>query len=270
MTRVHNPLRLFEGDHQPHEPFWRVRDAADSDSGEPEIDFYGYISEYSWFDDDITPKLFKEALYGSGKGGPVTVRMNSGGGEVFAASVIKSLLVEYPGRVTVRIDGLAASAATIVAMGGDVIKMQDSAYMMIHDPSTLAFGTIDELKRALDLLKVIKEGIIDGYSSRTRLAPEKLARMMTDETWMTAQDALEMGFIDEVISGPGAYTMPAIANALQMYRNVPDAVLQAFQPLNVPAEPVSSEPDWTEDMEREAQSLRERVVTILRKENENA
>lgn len=246
---MNQPIRIYEGSTKPHEPFWRVRDADVSESGEPEIEFYGFISEYSWFDDDITPKMFKDALYGTGKGGPVTVRMNSGGGEVFAASVIKSLLVEYPGRVTVRIDGLAASAATIVALGGDVVKMQDSAYFMIHDPSIMAWGTIETIKQALDLLKTIKDGIIEGYTNRTKLAGEKLARMMTDETWMTAKQALEFGFIDEIIVNKDkeAMNVPgagSILNALRNYQHVPPDLIASYQageaeadaPVSAPAE----------------------------------
>ena len=127
------PMRVLEGSAKPYEPFWRVVDAAESESGEPEIEFYGYISEYSWWDDDITPAKFKADLLNIGKGGPVTVRINSGGGEVYAASAIRAMIVDYPGQVTTRIDGLCASAATLVAMAGDVVKMQDSAYFMIHE-----------------------------------------------------------------------------------------------------------------------------------------
>jgi len=237
------PLRVFEGTANPYEPFWRFRNSTETESGEPELEFYGYISEFSWWEDDITPKLFKDDLYKNGMGGPITIRMNSGGGEVFAASVIKSIIVEYPGRVTVRIDGLAASAATIVAMGGDVIKMQDSAYFMIHDPSAVAWGTIDEFKRVLKLLETIKEGIIDGYLGKTHLGPEKLAKMMTDETWMTAQEAYGYGFIDEVIVTSDKkmnFKNLAVMNALRHYQNVPDDLKSMLQAQDEPDQPVTT------------------------------
>lgn len=227
------PMRIFEGAAKPHEPFWRCVDAAASDSGDPELEFYGYISEYSWFEDDITPAKFKKDLYQLGAGGPVTIRMNSGGGDVIAASVIRSMLVEYPGQVTVRIDGLAASAATYVATAGDVVKMQDTAFFMIHDPSILAMGNEDDLKAAIDLLKTVKSGIIDAYTAKTQLTPEKLAKMMSAETWMTAKEAREMGFVDEVIGTPvkaGAGANVAILNALTNYLNVPAAVRAALEP----------------------------------------
>lgn len=229
------PIRLFEGSHDPHQPFWIFRDAAQSESGEPELEFYGFISEYSWFEDDITPRLFKDDLYKNGKGGPVTIRMNSGGGEVVAASVIRSILVDYPGQVTVRIDGLAASAATFVALAGDRILMQDTAYFMIHDPSALAWGTIEDIKQVLDLLKTIKGGMVDAYQAKTQLGAEKLARMMTDETWMSANEAKTYGFIDEVITTktkvfPGApAAKAAITNALRNYNHVPEGLLEQLR-----------------------------------------
>lgn len=224
------PFRIFEGEAKPHEPFWKLRDAAASESGEPELEFYGVISEYSWYEDDITPELFKKDLYKLGNGGPITIRMNSGGGDVIAASVIRSILVDYPGNVTVRIDGLCASAATFVAMAGNVVRMQDTAFFMIHDPTIMAWGNIDDLRKAIDLLKTVKSGIIDAYTAKTHLSIEQLSKMMSAETWMTAKAALENGFIDEVIAIPGAVE-PVQNLAILNYVNVPEALLKP------PAEP---------------------------------
>lgn len=239
-----NPIRIFEGNAQPHQPFWRFRDAVEADGPEPEMELYGYISEYSWFQDEITPKLFKDELYAKGQGKPITVRINSGGGDMLAASVIRATLVDYPGKVTVRIDGLAASAATYVAMAGDVVRMQDSAYFMIHDPWTVAIGNVDELKKSIDLLKTLKDGIMDTYLSKTSLSREKLSKMMSNETWMTAQEAKDLGFVDEVIAGKGQRAQNSVlVNALRDYANVPAALRgilqQAEQPDN---EPLSDQP----------------------------
>lgn len=230
------PLRLFAGNAKPYEPFWVFRNA--TDGSEAELEFYGPISEYSWWGDEITPKKFKEDLNKYGAGGPITIRMNSGGGDVIAASVIKSILMEYPGQVTVMIDGLAASAATVVAMAGDIINIHDSAYFMIHDPSTWVWGTIDEIKQVLDVLKTIKEGIIDVYNKRTELGIERLSRMMTDETWMTAREAHEAGFVDEVITEKITKRAAATAQSalLQNYVHVPAPLLSAItSPVNEPA-----------------------------------
>lgn len=218
------PMRIFEGSAQPHQPFWHFRDALASESGEPELEFYGMISEFSWFEDEISPKLFKDDLYSKGKGGPITVRMNSGGGDMIAASVIRSIIVDYPGRVTVRIDGMVASAATFVAMAGDVVKMQDTAFFMIHDPSIMAYGKVDELKAAIDLLKTVKSAIIDAYQIKTKMPSEKIGKMMSDETWLTAHEAQALGFVDEIISAPGAKKAPKNL-AIMNYVNVPAELL---------------------------------------------
>lgn len=236
------PIRCFDGSHKPHEPFWLFRNAAD---GDVELEFNGYISEYSWLDDEITPKIFKDDLYRYGAGGPITIRMNSYGGDVIAASQIRSIIQDYPGRVTVQIDGIAASAATVVALAGDVIRMQETAYFMIHDPGVtvfMAFLNIDELSMLLDNMKAVKEGIVNAYESRTGLSRARLAKLMADETWMDAQRAMDLGFVDEVIKGQKqnlAGALPknaAIVNALRNFVNVPAALLE-----NLSSEPVVNE-----------------------------
>jgi ATP-dependent Clp protease, protease subunit len=195
------PIRVIEGNAKPFEPFWTFRNAADGESGETELEFNGPISEFSWLGDEITPKKFKDDLYKFGAGGPVTVLMNSEGGEVFAASAIRSTLQEYPGKVTVDIIGLAASAATIVMTGADHVRIRESAWMMIHDPSTIAWGNIDDFKAVIDVLKTIKDGIVDSYETKTKIAKDKLSKMMSDVTWMTARQAVDLGFADEVVTG---------------------------------------------------------------------
>lgn len=240
-----SPMRVIEGSAKPFEPFWTLRNAADSESGEPEIEFYGAISEYSWWDDDITPAKFKSDLQALGQGGPVTIRIHSGGGDVFAASAIRAMIMDYPGRVTTRIDGLCASAATYVATAGDRVLMQDSGFFMIHNPWTIAWGGVDELKAAINLLKTIKAGIVEAYQSKTSLETNVLERMMDAETWMTAQQAQELGFVDEVITSPAKN----YANAQNM------AILNYFT--NVPADLLAEEipcveGETTEDVPEEA------------------
>ena len=257
------PIRVFEGITKPNERFWRVIDAANSDSGEPEIEFYGYISEYSWWDDDITPAMFKADLMNIGQGGPVTIRIHSGGGDVFAASAIRAMIMDYPGKVTTRIDGLCASAATYVAMAGDVVRMQDSAFFMIHDPWMVIMGTADDLKTGVELLKSIKQGIVETYQSKTQLPAEKLDKMMSAETWMTAQEARELGFVDEVISQPvktfdRVLQNAAVLNCLQNYSNVPPVLLETSEQAPAIAEDSPTPPDeGADDTEREAKNLRD-------------
>jgi ATP-dependent Clp protease, protease subunit len=235
-----DPIRCFEGTAQLHEAFWVFRDA--ENGGEPELEFNGYISEWSWFDDDITPQMFRDDLKKYGKDGPITIRMNSYGGDVIAASLINAIIRDYPGRVTVQIDGIAASAATVVAVAGDVIRMQETAFFMIHDPSVVFFlaqVNIEEMTRLTDSLKAVKEGIMNAYETKTGLSRSRLSKLMTDETWMDAQKALDLGFIDEVLHAETKkIQMPienaAYVNALHNYVNVPEVLKN--RPVNQPAE----------------------------------
>ena len=256
----HNPIRCFEGNAKPYEPFWTWVDVQD---GDPELNLYGVISEYSWFEDDITPKIFKDQLYQNGKGGPITLKINSPGGDVIAASVMRSIMSDYPGDITVQIDGVAASAAVIVAIAGKTVRIMDSAYMMIHDPGVvvfIAYLDIDTLGKLRDDLKSIKDGIVPAYAAKTNLSEDRIARMMSRETWMSAREAVEFGFADEIITG-GQKPNPesrisniAFVNALQSYQNVPPA-LMSFTSEETPA-PV--------DVERESRiaRLREKVTQI--------
>ena len=231
---MNKPIRCFDGNAKPFEPFWAFRDAAETESGETEIEFYGPISEFSWWGDEVTPKMFKDQLYGNGKNGPVTVRLNSPGGDVIAASVISATMRDYPGKVTIKIDGMAASAAVMVALGGDVVKIQPSAYMMIHDPMVgiMGYFGVEELKGLVDELKVIKSGIIEGYMAKTKLEAEKLSKLMNDETWMTASEAVAYGFADEVITAPSkAGNKVNYLNVLQNHCvNIPLALRASTQP----------------------------------------
>jgi ATP-dependent protease ClpP protease subunit len=225
------PVRIIEGTAKPFERFWNLRSAEDSESGEPEIEFYGPISEYSWWGDEITPQLFKDDLAALGGGGPVTIRIHSPGGDVFAASAIRAMIADYPGKVTTRIDGLCASAATYVAMAGDHVVMQDSAFFMIHDPWTITIGGVEELKTTINFLKTIKNGIVETYQNKTHMEAEELERMMSNETWMTARQAQEKGFVDEVVSVGDAKPFKlqlqnmAVLNCLNSYQNVPEELL---------------------------------------------
>ena len=271
---IHNPIRCFDGNAQPHEPFWTFINQADSESGLTELELSGVISEFSWMGDEITPQLFKDQLYAVGKGGPVLLKVNSPGGDVVAASRMRAILTDYPGPVTARVDGMAASAAVAVVMAASRVKMMDSAYMMIHDPSVvvvLAMLDIETLTSLRDELKSIKDGLVPIFAERTGLAEDKLARMMTNETWMSAREAVELGFADEVITAGQKKTVAdkAFVNCLNTFAHVPPALMQALQTVNPASDLDSSEP-FDAEKERQAQSLRIRVNQILNKEIPNA
>ena len=157
----------------------------------------GVIAEESWINDEITPKQFKsELMSGSGD---ITLWINSPGGDVFAASQIYNMLMDYKGDVTVKIDGLAASAASVIAMSGTKVLMSPVSQIMVHNPMTVAIGNAEEISKAIDMLSEIKESIINAYELKTNLPRDEISKMMDSETWMNARKAVELGFADEIM-----------------------------------------------------------------------
>ena len=176
-------------------PFWRwVRDKT---SGERTLYLNGPISEQTWWGDEVTPQAFKDDLLAGS--GDVTVWINSPGGDVFAAASIFNMLKEYSGKITVKIDALAASAASVVAMAGDQVCMSPVSMLMIHNPATIAIGDSEEMLRAKALLDEVKESILNAYETKTGLSRTKLSHMMDSESWMNAHKAVELGFADSIL-----------------------------------------------------------------------
>ena len=158
----------------------------------------GMISDETWYGDEVTPQLFKDELYAGN--GNITVWINSPGGDVFAAAQIYNMLRDYKGSVTVKIDGIAASAASVIAMAGDNVLMSPVSMMMIHNPATVAFGDHTEMAKAIEMLEGVKDSIINAYSLKTGMSRAKLSRLMDAETWMDATKAVELGFADDIIT----------------------------------------------------------------------
>lgn len=175
--------------------FWKWKNQAD---GERILELNGTIAEESWFDDDVTPAMFKEELFAGS--GPITVWINSPGGDCIAASQIYTMLMGYKGDVTIKIDGIAASAASVVAMAGTTVLMAPTALIMIHNPATVAFGDHVDMEKAIDMLSEVKESIINAYEIKTGLPRKQLACMMDDTTWMNAKKAVELGFADDILA----------------------------------------------------------------------
>ena len=181
--------------------FWNwIRDETAPDARILRLE--GAIAEESWFDDEVTPAAFKAEL--ASGGGPITVWINSPGGDCVAAAQIYNMLMDYPADVTVRIDGIAASAASVIAMAGTKVQMSPVSVMMIHNPLTVAMGDSDEMRRAIQLLDEVKESIINAYEIKTGLSRARLSHLMDGETWMNAKKALELGFCDEILYQPEA------------------------------------------------------------------
>ena len=158
----------------------------------------------------MTPALFRDEL--SKVSGNLTVWLNSPGGDVFAASQIYSMLKSHKGKVTVKIDGIAASAASVVAMAGDETLIAPTALMMIHDPSTSAMGNKADMEKAIELLEEVKESIINAYETKSHLSRNKIAKLMSDETWLNAKKAHEMGFVDGILFADNKKSVPEKEN----------------------------------------------------------
>ena len=179
--------------------FWNwldVKDEADAPE-ERVLEINGEIASESWFDDDVTPKLFKDELL-SGNG-PITIWLNSPGGDCIAASQIYSMLMDYAGEVTIKIDGIAASAASVIAMAGTKVLMAPTALMMIHNPMTMAWGDKSEMTKAIEMLDEVKESIVNAYEIKTGMSRAKISHLMDSETWMNANKAIELGFADDIL-----------------------------------------------------------------------
>lgn len=180
---------------------WKSKPVMDQDGQGEKLErtlfLNGTIAEESWFDDDVTPQLFKKELFSAG--GDITIWINSPGGDCVAAAQIYNMLMEYKGQVTIKIDGLAASAASVIAMAGSRVLMSPVSMLMIHNPATIAFGDKAEFQKAIAMLSEVKESIINAYELKTGLPRVKLAHLMDAESWMNANKAVELGFADGIL-----------------------------------------------------------------------
>lgn len=165
--------------------------------GERTLFLNGEISDETWFGDEVTSKLFKSELESSQ--GDITIWINSPGGDVFVAAQIYNMLMDYHGNVKVKIDGIAASAASVIAMAGTEVIISPVAMMMIHNPMTVAIGDSKEMQKASEMLSEVKESIINAYEIKTGLARSKIAHLMDAESWFNAKKAVELGFADEIL-----------------------------------------------------------------------
>ena len=182
--------------------FWNWTNQAPTET-EPEqriLTLNGTIAEESWFDDDITPQLFREEL--NAGSGDITVWINSPGGDCVAAAQIYNMLMDYRGSVTVKIDGIAASAASVIAMAGTRVLVSPVSMLMIHNPATMAMGDAAEMQKAIAMLDEVKESIINAYEIKTGMSRAKLSHLMDAETWMDAHTAVDLGFADEIMTRP--------------------------------------------------------------------
>ena len=182
--------------------FWKFKTVKnktgeDEESTENVLFLNGVIASESWWEDEITPKMFRDEL--EKYSGDITVFINSPGGDCFAASEIYTALKEHKGKVTVKINGIAASAASVIAMAGDMVEMSPTSLIMIHNPSMMLYGEASELEQGIDFLNEVKESIINAYQIKTGLSRSKISHLMDAETWFNAHAAHDYGFCDRVL-----------------------------------------------------------------------
>ncbi len=175
--------------------FWNWAKCEGSDTRTLYIN--GVIAEESWYGDEITPALFRsELISGSGD---IEVWINSVGGDCIAAAQIYNMLMDYPYNVTMKIDGIAASAASVISMAGTKVLMSPVSVMFVHNPLTVAIGDSEEMQKAIAMLDEVKESILNAYEIKTGMSRAKLSHLMDSETWMSANKAVELGFADGIL-----------------------------------------------------------------------
>ncbi len=227
--------------------FWNW--TKDEESGVRTLYLNGTIAEESWFDDDVTPKAFKADL--TAGEGDIVIWINSPGGDCVAASQIYTMLMDYHGLVTVKIDGIAASAASVIAMAGTKVLMAPTALMMVHNPASIAIGDTEEMQKTIEMLDEVKESIINAYEIKTGQSRAKLSHLMDAETWMNANKAIELSFADGILEdekSPSdtvlsfAFSRRAVTNSLM---NKLSAKQKTAKPA-IPAKPERSVDDLME------------------------
>jgi len=185
-----------------------------------EIYLYGIIGQ-DWYGDGVTAKQFADDLKGLGKVKAIDCRINSEGGDVFAGKAMYTLLAEHEATVKVHIDGLAASAASFIAMAGDEIRIAEGAFVMIHNAWTFAAGGADDMRRTATLLDTVNETIREVYVARTKNTAKAVKDWMDDETWFAGKEAVSAGFADKLVEN---LKVAACLSHGDRFKNLPSAL----------------------------------------------
>lgn len=227
---------------QKSKKFWDFVSAGENQPAE--LVLYGDIASESWWGDEITPRQFNDDLKALGNISEITVRINSGGGDVFAAFAIYSRLKDHPAHITVKIDGWAGSAATIIAMAGDVIQIPAAANFMVHNPAmgVLGYYQAQDFREFAEQCDVIKDSIMNAYALKTGKDKGEIAAIMDASTWYTGETAVQNGFCDELMF---AEVQTEAANAQKIIVNSVEMDLSRLP--NVPQTVLNSRPQWGGD-----------------------
>ena len=177
--------------------FWNMMKNDEEKSAE--LILYGSIGSDEYWD-DISDKAFKQDIENLGDVENITLHINSPGGSVFSAVAIANTLKNHKAKITANIDGLAASAATIITSACDTVRMPKNALFMVHNPITFAYGNNQDMQKTLEMLNKVKNSIIETYLNKAKTDKETLSELMDNETWMSAEEAKEYGFVDEILN----------------------------------------------------------------------
>lgn len=227
-------------------PFWKFinKAATETEPESAELRIEGDIVDdndawiYEWFGEKCaSPNAFKAELTNFA-GKPLTVWIDSYGGNVYAATGIYNALMEHKGSVTVKIDGKAMSAATIIAMAGDQILMSPTAIMMIHNPLTEAYGYASDLRKTADILDEVKEAIMNAYQIKTNRSRAKISEMMDGETYMSAKTAIKEKFADAMLyADAAAEPVEMTFNRIAVLNSTNDAMKRMVAKYTPPPDP---------------------------------
>lgn len=205
-----------------------------------DIYVYGGIGD-RWDPDGVTAKQFVDELR-EAAGDEVSVHVNSGGGDVFDANTMAEAIRSYQGRTVAVIEGIAASAASYFALTADEVRMSENALFMIHNPSTFAWGDAEEMRKAADSLEKVKATIVNQYVRKTGKDAAEVSDLMDAETWLTAEEALDGGFVDELLDAEPVAAM-VTARDMAAYKAAPSGLVPASGPAGEPQKNISPKDD---------------------------
>ncbi len=189
-----------------------------------QIDIFGDIVSEKWFDEETSATSFRDALKELGDVSTINLSINSGGGSVFDGIAIYNMLKSHKATVNVYVEGLAASIASVIAMAGDTITMRSGSMMMVHMPWTLSQGNAEEMRKTADTLEKTGDSIVDIYSERTGISPDNIRNIMNEETWLSAEEAVEQGWATK-LDKKEAVMNSVPKEILGRFSNVPKNVL---------------------------------------------
>lgn len=193
-----------------------------------QIDIFGDIVSEKWFDEETSATSFRDALKELGEVSTINLSINSGGGSVFDGIAIYNMLKSHKATVNVYIEGLAASIASVIAMAGDTITMRSGSMMMVHMPWTLSQGNAEEMRKTADTLEKTGDSIVDIYSERTGISSDDIRNIMNDETWLSAEEAVEQGWATK-LDKKEAVMNSVPKEILGRFSNVPKNVLERVE-----------------------------------------